>query len=245
MFRSPLRSFWALVAWLLPTPLAIMGWDDALIAAIVAGLAATGSAAASNKANNARLEAQAEAERNDRFRQAELQRQSDEDVRRGIEQFTPEKQAEQVKQATDVRTQALQTPQVPVDQYAQAAPSTPKEVGNDLSRRLASVATHARQEAASRASLGAYGDASQQEGFDMNRLRDTLARRRQQSVGSSSILPYELRETANVGRGLQNSATALGIASQIAGAYSIGSKPKAGAATSSVAPTPGGYGDVY
>lgn len=240
MFRSPLRSFWAFVGWLLPSPLAIMVWDDALIAAIVAGLAATGSAAANNKANNLQVEAQNRAQAQERFRQAEIQRQADADVKRGIEEFTPEKQAEQVAQATETRTQALQAPAAQADQYAQAPASTPKEVGGDLGRRLASVATHARQEAAQRAALGAYGDASQQEGFDMNRLRETLQRRRLESTGSSSILPYELREIANKGHNYTTAGTALGIASNIAGAYSIPARkpgvPAAGAAPASPAP---------
>lgn len=208
-----------------------MGWEA--IAAIIAALAATGSAAAQNKSNNLQVEAQDRAQQAERFRQAEIQRQADEDVKRGIQEFTPEKQQDQVQQATQVRTQALQAPAAQTDQYAQAPASTPKEVGSDLGRRLASVATHARQEAAQRAALGAYGDASQQEGFDMNRLRETLQRRRLESTGSSSILPYELRETANKGQNYAQGALLGGLVSSAAGAYSIGAgkKPPASGAS--------------
>lgn len=222
------------------------GGEAAWVPAVVAAVAGTGSAYAANRAQNKQVEAQAEAEKRDRFAQAELQRQADAKVQQGISEFTPQKQDEQLAQATQQRTQALQAAPAPTDQYQAAAPETPTVVSDDLNRRLQSTAATAKDAAARRARLGAYGDASMQQGFDMNRVREGLRRSQLESQGSSRMLPYALREASNAGSGDRNNASILGIVSDVAGKYSIygGGKAKPPTGNGSMT-SPGGYGDLY
>lgn len=199
-----------------------MGISPAAIAAMAAAAAGTGSAYAANKSQNAKIEAQAQAERGERFRQAELQRQADAKVQQGIAEFTPEKQAAQVQDATQERTAALQQATAPVDQYQAATAAAPVEVGNDLSRRLEGAQAGVNDAAARRAKLAAYGDASMREGFDIQRIREALNRKRLESQASSRILPYELRETENKGKNWKNASAISGILGKAAGAYAMG-----------------------
>lgn len=211
-----------------------MGWE-AIVAALIAAAAGTYGTYSANKATNAQLEGQAQSERAERFRQAELQRQADAKVREGIQQFTPEKQQQDIAQAVDTRAAAL-SPQAPApNQYQASTVAAPVEVKNDLERRLGDVAGRGRDEAMRRARLGAFGDVSQGEGFQLGRLGENLRQLTLQSRGDSSIFPYDLREQANRANPYGRRADLANTIGTIGSLYAMSAKPK---------PAPAGYGSI-
>lgn len=199
-----------------------MGWEY-VIAAIVAALASAGGAAASNKSNNQRIEAQAEQERRERFRQAEIQRQADAELRTQIGQLTPEKHAADVQQAVAARTEATAPPLAAPAPYQSATPSAPVEVKSDLDRRLGMEGGKAKEESARRAKLAAFGDVSAAQNMEIGRLGENLRQFQLQSAGSSRIFPYALREsTVNAGRSSARTSDLANTIGQVASLYSMG-----------------------
>lgn len=216
-------------------------WVPAVVAAVAGG---TGTALAA-KASNKQQEAQAEAQSKEMFRQAELQRQSDNKVREGIEQFTPEKQDAQLQQAVADRTENLQAA-TPAADYQPVTASAPVEVSSDLSRRLGDVSAGANDEAVRRARLGAYGDVSQQQGFDMNRMREALRRYRMQSEGASRVLPYQLQEASRKGGNLKIGSDIANTIGQAASYYAVGAKkPSTSIGYGTIDPTTAGGAYPY
>lgn len=207
-----------------------MGWEF-VIAAIVSALASAGGSAAANKANNAKIEAAAEQERAERFRQAEIQRQADAELRSQIGQLTPEKHAADIQQAIAARTEATAPPPSAPAPYQAATPSAPAEVKSDLDRRLEMTGGKAREEAARRAKLGAYGDVSAAQDMQIGRIGDNLRQMQLQSRGGTAIFPFALRDaTRNVGVGDARRSDIANVIGQTAALYSMGGgkKPASG-----------------
>jgi hypothetical protein len=194
----------------------------AVIAAIISALAGAGTAYASNRSQNQQIEAANEAERRERFRQAEMQRQADSRLRDGLQQFTPEQHDQQLQQAAASREAAMQ-PAAPAQDVYQAAPSTaaaPVEVKSDLSRRFGDVVASARDVAKRRATLEAYGDASLGQSFQMNRLGEEVRRSGDASRRSSSIYPYELsRDVSTAGANSRAAANVANVIGNIGSMY--------------------------
>lgn len=194
MFRSPLRSIWAFISAFLSPRLGVMGWDDALIAALISAVATTGSAAVANQARNRQIEAEEAIKRRDRFKQAELQRQSDAALRNTIQQqFAPEQLDADVSQAVGTRlANVAPATAAPPAAYTAAPVSAPREVKSDLERRLGTAASDARADAERRARLAAFGDASMVGNQRIGRVGEQLRRFQLESRGQSNVLPYDI-----------------------------------------------------
>ena len=203
--------------------------DPITIAAIIAAIAAITGTGLANQANNKRIEAQSAQERAERFRQAELQRQADAELRSQIGQLTPEKHAADVQQAVAARTEATAPPLAAPAPYQSATPSAPVEVKSDLDRRLGMEGSKATEQAARRAKLAAFGDVSANQNMEIGRLGENLRQFQLQSAGSSRIFPYALREsTVNAGRGYARGADLANTIGQVASLYSMGGGKKPG-----------------
>ena len=171
-----------------------MGYGlEFIIPALIAAAASTAGTYATNRAANSRAEAAAEADRRERFRQAEMQRQADVEIRRGIQQFTPEQHQQEIQQAAATREAAMQPAAAGPDAYTSTTVAAPVEVKGDLDRRLGEVMAGGRQEAARRALLAAYGDTSALQGRQINRLGENVRRTIRDSVGSTGVNNLERR----------------------------------------------------
>lgn len=197
--------------------------DPATIAYLIAaaiGALGTGAQLHSNKKI---VEAQAEAQQQDRLRQAALQQESDAEVLRQIGSLAPEKLESDVDRATAARAAATVQPgAAPPPQYQAAPAAAPKEVVSDLDRRLGGAQSDARREAEARARLAAFSDASQQGNMDIARIGERLRRFQRESRGQSSILPWEMQAAADRGRGSQNVANIANLVSDIGLRYAMG-----------------------
>lgn len=213
------------------------GAESAWIPAVVAAVASTGSAYAANKSNNAQVEAAAQAQRNDMLRQSELQKQADATVQRGITSFDPTNQDKQLQAAVANRTQGVTNAVVPPAQYQAAAAAAPVEVKSDLGRQVQNAQTAVQQQGLRKAKLDAYGDTSMQQGFDLNRIKEQLGQLATNSRGQESVVPYQLLDSRNKGRGDANASDIAGVLGQIGSYYAIGAKKKP--------PSAIGYGTSY
>lgn len=218
----------------------------AYIMAAIAAAAGIGGTALANKSNNAQIEAQARQERAERFRQAELQRQADAELRTQIGQLTPEKHTADIEQAVAARTEATAPPLGAPAPYQAATPSAPVEVKNDFDRRMGMEGGKAVDEAGRRAKLAAFGDVSTAQDFQIGRIGDNLRQLQLQSAGNSRIFPYALADgTRNAGRSYARGADAANLIGQVATLYSMGggkpaAKPASGGA--GIASNPYGAG---
>lgn len=209
-----------------------------VIAAILAALASAGGAYAQNRSINQQVEGAAEAERRERFRQAELQRQADQRLREEIVQFTPEQQQRDLAQATATREAAYQPPAPPSADYQATTVAAPKEVKGDLDRRLGDATSVARENAMRRARLEAFGDVAQGQQFQMNRLGEDLRRVSTDSAASSRLLPFQLRTAAGAGRRNAQAADIYNTIGQMGAYYAMtGGKPRAADASVRSVPT--------
>lgn len=220
-------------------------WVPAAYAALASATASTVGAYAQNRSANAGAEAAAKVERAEKFRQDELQRQADAKVREGIQQFTPENQAQQVQQAAATREAALQPVAAQPQEYNAGTVAAPVEVKSDLARRLGDVLAKGSATAAARARLAAFGDASQQEGFQMNRIREDLGRVGTQSQNSTRIFPFEQRAAMQGAGG--RAALAGDLANTVGqiGSYYATHRTPAGIGYGAASTPPSGFNTPY
>ena len=213
----------------------------AYVAALLSAAAGAYGTVSANKARNLDTEQRYKALQDDRERQAALQKESDARLRQEIGKFAPEDVQGEIDLAAAARV-ASATPQAaPAPSQYQAAPaSAPVEVKSDLDRRLGDAGMKAREEAAKRARLAAYGDVSQQQNFGMNRLGENLRRLRGESAGSTNIMGIESRLPATGVQGQLNRADTANIISQIGSMYAMGAGRRGG-----TNPPPPSYGDAF
>lgn len=203
-------------------------WVPYVAAAASAAVGGAGTYAAA-KANKNQIESEYEAQRADKFRQAELQRQSDAAVRGEIAKFTPEQQTNDIAQATAARTAATAPPPAPPQaSYQAGAVAAPVEVNTDLNRRVGTATTNAREEAAKRARLAAYGDVSMQQNMDIGRVGEALRQFTTQSRNQSAILPAEIRGSLDKSQGWMRRADIANTLGSIGSLYAMGMKKPAG-----------------
>lgn len=225
------------------------GAESAWIPAVVAAVASTGSAYAANKSNNAQVEANAQAQRNDMIRQEALQKQADATVQRGITSFEPTNQDRQLQAAAANRTAGVAnaTAATPAAPYQAAVAAAPTEVKSDLGRQVGDALSQVQLQGARKAKLDAYGDTSMQQGFDLNRIKEQLGQLATNSRGMSSIVPYQLLDARLKGRGDANAADLAGALGKIGSYYAINAKKPVTVGTGNAGgyTSPGGYGDSY
>lgn len=226
---SPIRSFRTFLSWLFaPLMRGIMGWDDAIYL-MLAAAASAASAGYANRANNQQIEAAAERERREMLRQQSLQQESDERLRQGLAQFTPEQHQQELQQATQVRERAMAPAPVPQDAYQAATPAAPTEVNTDLNRRLGDALSTAQQAARRRATLEAYGDSSLGQAFRVSRLGEDMRRISDRSRNSSNIYPLEFnRDVREAGANSRAAANVADIIGNLGSIYARRAAPRAG-----------------
>jgi hypothetical protein len=95
-----------------------------------------------------------------------------------------------------------------------------------MDRRLGDVAVKAKEEAARRAKLSAFGDVSQAQDFAVGRMGENLRQFQLQSAGQSRILPFAMREHLQDGRSYARGADAANLIGQVASMYAIGGGQK-------------------
>ena len=219
-------------------------WVPALVSA-AAGAATTAAGAYSqNKAQNMDAEHRYKALQADKLRQQALQDEADAKLRQGVDKFAGDDLNQQVDLAAAARTAALPQQAAPAAQYQAATPSAPVQVTNESSRVMAKAGDKARQEAARKAKLAAYGDVSMQQNFGINRLNEDIRRLGGESAGSTRIMGVEsgLEDTGSPG--WRNRAGIANTLGQIGTLYSMGAgtrKPPAGYMTG----LPGDAGNPY
>lgn len=195
----------------------------AYVAALLSAAAGAYGTASANKARNIETEERHKALKADRERQAKLQEESDARLRQEVGKFAPDDVQGEIDLAAAARAAAATPQAAPAPSQYQAAPaSAPVEVTSDAKRRLEGAGMKAREEAAKRARLAAYGDVSQQQNFGMNRLGENLRRLRGESAGSTNIMGIESRLPSTGAEGYRNRADAANIIGQIGTLYSMG-----------------------
>jgi hypothetical protein len=212
------------------------GWVPAVVAGLSAAATGAGTYSAA-KANKAQVEAGYSATAADRFRQAEIQRQADAELRQKLGQFETEPVKEQVDQATAARTAAYTPPAAaPTAQYQASTPAAPAEVKSEAARKVDEVMKRATEEAARRARLGAYGDVSQAQRFGLNRLGESFRQLQANSRGSTNVMNAEAGLPATAAQGWRNRADTANLIGQIGSLYAMGAgkkKPSIGYGTAS------------
>lgn len=197
--------------------------DPVTIAYLIAAALGALGTGAQLRSNKKIVESQAEAQQQDRLRQAALQQESDAEIMRQIGNLDSGKLESDVDRAVAARTAATVQPgAAPPPQYQAAAAVAPKEVTSDLDRRLGGAQGDARREAEARARLAAFSDASQQGNMDIARIGERLRRFQRESRGQSSILPWDMQAATEKGRGSQNVANIANLMSNIGMRYAMG-----------------------
>lgn len=196
------------------------------IASLAAAAASAGAGAAGTysaaKANKMDIESRDAAQRADRFRQAELQRQADADLRNEVTKFEPTTTQQQVDAAAATRVAGVApAPAAAPAQYQSTTAVAPVEVKADLDRRLGNVATKAQSEAARRARLGAYGDVSVDQGMQIGRLGERFRQSRADSRGSTNVMNAEVGVPNSASPGWRNRSDLANTIGQIGSLYSI------------------------
>lgn len=217
-------------------------WVPAIVSAVSAAAGGAGTYSAA-KANKQEIESRDQAARIDRNRQEGIQEEADAKLRREVAQFSPETAQQQVDIAAATRTAAA--PPVAAPAQYQATPSVaPVEVKNDADRRLTGVATKAQEEASRRARLAAYGDVSQQQGFQIGRLGESFRQMGADSRGSTNLMRAEAQLPATAAQGQRNRSDIANTIGAIGSLYA-GRKPGGSIGYGSIDPTQAGSGLPY
>jgi hypothetical protein len=148
-------------------------WVPAVIAAVGAAAGGAGTYAGA-KAQKLDIESRDAAARMDRQRQTQLQEEADARLRNEVQNFAPEKTGDAIDIAAATRAAASAPPAAAPAQYQAAPTNAPVEVKAEGERKLRGVASKAAEEASRKARLAAYGDLSQQQGFQLNRLGENF-----------------------------------------------------------------------
>lgn len=166
--------------------------------------------------------------------QAERQRLQQQQMDARLQQTVQETSPEQYQQNLDARAAEIEAATAPEaltppasGEYSAGPASAPKEVKDDLARRLYGVLADAKGYAKRAAKVGAYGEANFDQATALSRSSQDLGTIQSNINGNMNALPYELDWAQAKGANSRGWSDVLGGAGDLAmigGIY--GNKPK-------------------